>query len=39
MPVPAYWGKWTFKVTEGDVGLSAGEDALELSEEPLERQW
>ena len=38
MPVSAYWCKWTFEMTEGDVGLSAGEDASELSEGPLERR-
>lgn len=38
-PISAYWGKWTFEVTEVDVGLSAREDASELSEGPLGRQW
>lgn len=27
--VSAHWCKWTFEMTEGDVGLSAGEDASE----------
>lgn len=39
MSVSAYWGKWTFEMTEGDVGSSAGEDASELSEAPLGRRW
>lgn len=37
-PVSAYWGKWTFEVTEGDAGLSARENASKLSEGPLGRQ-
>lgn len=39
MSVSAYWGKWTFEMTEGDFSLSAREDASELSEGPLGRQW
>lgn len=35
----AYWGKWTFEMTEGDGGLSAEEDASKLSEGPLGRWW
>lgn len=35
----AYWGKWTFEMTEGDFGLSATADALELSEGALGWQW